>query len=128
MATPVVRLILTLAACGSFLPCTVRSQTIVRSFDGDSGPGAEVCDEGRTHCGWADMSVGVSGKQVVQVTWQNVRVYDYTGKLLRSTSLETFIGDAGLEAIPTPRTVAPAAKAVSVTLKPSVPSPIGSVV
>ena len=122
MATPVVRLILTLAACGSFLPCTVRSQTIVRSFDGDSGPGAEVCDEGRTHCGWADMSVGVSGKQVVQVTWQNVRVYDYTGKLLRSTSLETFIGDAGLEAIPTPRTVAPAAKAVSVKLGPYEPT------
>src|SRR5215472_5993862 len=91
MATPVVRLILMLAACVSLLAGTARSQTIVRSFDGDSGPGAEVCDAGRTHCGWADMNVGVNGKQVVQVTWQNVRVYDYTGTQLRSTPLETFI-------------------------------------
>src|SRR5215831_19200106 len=101
------------AACFLFLAATARSQTIVHSFDGDAGPGAEVCDAGRTHCGWADMNVGVNGKQVVQVTWQNVRVYDYTGKQLRSTPLETFIADAGLEAIPTPRTVAPAAKGSS---------------
>src|SRR5262245_60837427 len=71
-----------------------HSQTIVRSFDGDAGPGAEVCDAGRTHCGWADMNVGVNGRQVVQVTWQNVRVYDYAGKLLRSTPMEAFIGGA----------------------------------
>jgi hypothetical protein len=98
-------------ACFLFLAAIARSQTIVRSFDGDAGPGAEVCDAGRTHCGWADMNVGVNGTQVVQVTWQNIRVYDYTGRLLQSTPMEAFIGDAGLEAIPTPRTAAAAAKA-----------------
>src|SRR5215472_6083632 len=98
------------ATCFLFLAAMARSQTIVHSFDGDAGPGAKVCDAGRTHCGWADMNVGVNGKQVVQVTWQNVGVYDYTGKLLRSTPMEAFIGGAGLEAIPTPRTAASAAK------------------
>jgi len=68
------------------------------------------------------MNVGVNGKQVVQVTWQNGRVYDYTGKQLRSTPLEIFIADGGLEAIPTPRTVAPAAKGSSVKLGPYEPT------
>lgn len=76
-----------LAVCMLCPAVSANSQTIVRSFDGDTGPGAAACDAGRTHCGWPDMNVGVNGQQVVQVTWQNVRVYDYDGKLLRSREI-----------------------------------------
>ena len=40
---------------------------------------------------------------MVQVTWQNVRVYDYTGHLLRSTPMTTCIRNAGLDPIPPER-------------------------
>jgi len=43
------------------------------------------------------MDVAVNGKQVVQVTRQNVLVFDYSGKLLRSTSMIDFVRNAGLE-------------------------------
>jgi len=46
------------------------------------------------------MNAGVSPKQVVEVTWQNVRVYDHGCHLLRSTPMGTFIGDAGLSRFP----------------------------
>jgi hypothetical protein len=46
------------------------------------------------------MNVAASGRQVVQVTWQNVRIYDYRGKLLRSTPLATFVRNAGLDPMP----------------------------
>lgn len=59
-----------LAACLLCVPVAAKSQTIVRSFDGDTGPGAAVCDAGRTHCGWPDMDVGVNGAQVLQVSHQ----------------------------------------------------------
>src|SRR5579883_3454074 len=52
------------------------AQTVVHSFEGDHGPGRAVCETGVTHCGFPDMNAGVNGKQVVQVTWQNVTVYD----------------------------------------------------
>jgi hypothetical protein len=80
---------------------TMSAQTVVHSFDGDHGPGAAVCETGKTHCGFPDMNAAVNGKQVVQVTWQHVLVYDYKGNLLRSTPLDTFIRDAGLN--PTPK-------------------------
>src|SRR5579872_7140460 len=88
----------------SFLVLVPQSeaQTVVRSFEGDRGPGLAVCQTGVTHCGWPDMDSGVNGKQVVQVTWQNVRVYDYGGRLLKSTAMTTFIHDAGLNPIPHP--------------------------
>jgi hypothetical protein len=77
------------------------AQTIVASFDGDSGPGLAVCESGVTHCGrQPEMNVAVNGKQVVQVTWQNVRVYDYSGTLLQSTPLASFIRKAGLDPMP----------------------------
>src|SRR5438445_13049226 len=56
-----------------------KAQTIAHSFDGDTGPGLAVCQTGITHCGWPDMDAAVNGKQVAQVTWQNFRVYDYSG-------------------------------------------------
>src|SRR5580692_1168804 len=74
---------------------------VVLSFDGDKGPGLAVCETGVTHCGLPEMSVAANGKVVVEVTWQNVRVYDYDGKLLKSTPMMTFIRDAGLNPIPT---------------------------
>jgi hypothetical protein len=46
------------------------------------------------------MNVGANGTRVVQVTWQNVRVYDYAGRLLRSTPMSTFVRDAGLDPMP----------------------------
>ena len=81
------------------------AQTIVRSFDGDSGPGLAACQL-FNHCDRPEMDVGVNGKQVVQVTWQYVRVYDYSGHLLKSTPMSTFISDAGLNPIP-PKTQGP---------------------
>ena len=79
----------------------VRAQT-VSSFEGDRGPGAAVCKANGApiHCDRAEMDVAASGKQVVQVTWQNVNVYDSTGKLLKSTPLSTVIRDAGLDPNP----------------------------
>src|SRR5258706_1183535 len=85
------------------------AQTITRSFDGDSGPGAAVCEQRKTHCGFPDMDAGVNGKQVVQVTWQNFGVYDLNGKLIKSIPLDTFIRNAGLDPIPTDRKNPPVA-------------------
>lgn len=42
------------------------------------------------------MGVAADGKHLVQVSWQNVLVFDYTGKLLRSTPLSAFIQAANL--------------------------------
>ena len=79
----------------------VRAQT-VSSFEGDRGPGAAVCKANGApiHCDRAEMDVAASGRQVVQVTWQNVNVYNSTGKLLKSTPLSTVIRDAGLDPNP----------------------------
>jgi hypothetical protein len=76
-------------------------QMIVRSFDGDKGPDQEHCRSEVIRCGrQAEMTAAANGKQVVQVTWQHVNVYDYSGRLLQSTMLPEFIKSAGLD--PTP--------------------------
>ncbi|MDH7796848.1 hypothetical protein QBC99_002911 [Beijerinckia sp. GAS462] len=79
-------------------PGALSAQT-VHSFDGDRGPGLDVCksDNAPIHCDRAEMDVAASGKQVVQVTWQNVNVYDTSGKLLKSTPLSALIRGAGLD-------------------------------
>jgi hypothetical protein len=92
--------ILPIVALCVLTPRELRSQTVVRSFNGDKGPGRAVCESGVTHCDRPEMDVAVNGKQVVQVTWQNVSVYDYSGKLLRATPMPAFVRNAGLE--PTP--------------------------
>jgi len=75
----------------------MAAQTIVRSFNGDQGKSLATCDLGKTRCGrQPEMNVASNGKQLVQVTWQNVNVYDYNGKLLRSTPMSDFIAHAGL--------------------------------
>jgi len=76
------------------LPLT--SQTIVHSFDGDAGPGPAACESLKGHCDRPDMDVAVNGTQVMQVTWQNIRIYDYTGRLLHTTPTADLIGNAGL--------------------------------
>ena len=86
-----------LAACGLFSAGTAKGQATVKSFDGDRGPGAAVCDTGVMHCILPEMDVSANGKVVVQVTWQNVRVYDYNGRLLQSTPMTSFIRSAGLD-------------------------------
>jgi hypothetical protein len=75
---------------------------IVTSFEGDRGPGLEVCksDAPPIHCDRAEMDAAVNGKQVVQVTWQNVNVYDTAGKLLKSTPLSAVIRSVGLDPNP----------------------------
>src|SRR5579871_4132885 len=87
-------------ACLLLAGAPAAAQTVVHSFDGDHGPGRAVCETGVTHCGFPDMNAAVNGKQVVQVTWQNVSVYDYSGRMLKSVPLKTFISDAGLNPIP----------------------------
>ena len=82
-----------LFAGGSF------AQKVVQSFEGDKGPGLAVCESGVTHCDRPEMNLGVNGKQIVQVTWQHVNVYDYSGKLLRSTSMDTMVRNAGLNPV-----------------------------
>jgi hypothetical protein len=79
-----------------------HGQTVVQSFDGDLGPGLDACQNGHGHCDRPEMDVAVNGKQVVQVTWQNLRIYDYSGRLVRSTPMAEFIRRAGLN--PTPPT------------------------
>jgi len=80
------------------------AQTIVRSFDGDKGPEAEHCNAEEVRCGrQAEMMAAANGKQVVQVTWQHVNVYDDNGQLLHSTSLPDFIKNAGLDPMPQER-------------------------
>jgi hypothetical protein len=79
------------------------AQPTVRSFDGDKGPGLAACEANNTHCGrQSETNVGASGNQVVQITWQNVAVYDKSGKLLRSMPVTTFIRNAGLDPMPPP--------------------------
>ena len=95
------------------------AQTVAHSFDGDTGPGETVCKTGVTHCAWPDMNAGVNGKQVVEVTWQNVRVYDYSGHLQRSTPMTTFIRNAGLNPIP-PQHRKPTGPSVPGPYEPSV--------
>ena len=92
---------LLIASCLRF-PDGVTAQPVVRSFDGDSGPGLAACQSASAppHCDRAEMDVAASGNQVVQVTWQNVRIYDYDGKLLQSTPMSTLIRSAGLDPIP----------------------------
>ncbi len=90
------------------------AQPIVSSFDGDKGPGLAVCETGITHCYLPEMDVAANGKEVVQVTWQHVQIYDYSGKLVKSTPMSKLIRDAGLDPIPPERPNAP---------KPSAPGP-----
>jgi hypothetical protein len=91
---------LLVAACVLVPARAATPQTVVRSFDGDRGPGLATCQSGVTHCDRPEMSAAASGKQVVQVTWQSVRVYDYDGRLLHSTPMADLITKAGLDPKP----------------------------
>jgi hypothetical protein len=91
---------LLVAACVLVPARAATPQTLVRSFDGDSGPGLATCQAGVTHCDRPEMSAAASGKQVVQVTWQSVRVYDHDGRLLHSTPMADLIKKAGLDPKP----------------------------
>ena len=79
------------------------AQTILHSFDGDKGPGLAVCQTGVTHCGFPDMNAAASRNQVVQATWQNLRIYDHNGRLLQTKPLGEFIRKAGLDPAPKQR-------------------------
>jgi len=83
----------------SQLPYSVASaQTIVRSFDGDKGMDLATCKPETMRCRrQPEMDAAVNGRQVVQVTRQDVNVYDYSGKLVRSTPMTEFIRNAGLD-------------------------------
>ena len=90
-----------LASVCVLFACVSAAQTVVRSFDGDSGPGLAECQAGKTWCGrQSETNVAANGRQVVQVTWQNVRIYDYNGKLLQSIPMATFVRNAGMDPMP----------------------------
>jgi len=98
------KILAVVAACFVFMSLPVGAQTIVRSFDGDKGPETAQCNAEEVRCGrQAEMMAAANGKQVVQVTWQHVNIYDYNGKLLHSTSLPDFIRKAGLDPMPQAR-------------------------
>src|SRR5262249_27241391 len=74
---------------------------LIRSFEGDQGTAFPQCRPESTHCGrQPEMNVAVNGSSVVQVTWQHVSVFDYSGKLLRSMPLAQFIKNAHLDPDP----------------------------
>jgi hypothetical protein len=102
------RRVVVVALLARLIGAVAWGQSVVASFDGDKGPGQAVCDTGVLHCPIPDMDAGTNGKVVVQVDWQNVRVYDYTGKLLHSTPMKEFIQKAGLDPVPPARPNAPA--------------------
>ncbi|HKU14171.1 MAG TPA: hypothetical protein VJQ52_07220 [Steroidobacteraceae bacterium] len=90
-----------LAACLLLPAGTVFAQSVVRSFEGESGPGIEACKAGDNHCGrQPEMNAAGNGAHVVQVTWRSVRVHDYDGKLLRSTPFAEFVRNAGMDPMP----------------------------
>jgi hypothetical protein len=77
------------------------AQTVVRSFDGDKGMDLATCNRDVVRCTrQPEPNVAADGSRVVQVTVNNVNVYDYGGKLLRSTPFRQFIRDAGLDPNP----------------------------
>ncbi|HEY3382670.1 MAG TPA: hypothetical protein VGK32_12925 [Vicinamibacterales bacterium] len=93
----VTRLALLFAWCLLLPVGAASAQTVVRSFDGDKGLPLDACKANDSWCGrQPELNVAANGKQVVQVTRQNVRTYDYTGKLLQSTPLAILIRNAGL--------------------------------
>jgi hypothetical protein len=90
-----------LALCLMLPAGTAAAQTVLRSFEGDAGPGIEACQAGGNHCGrQPEMNAAGNGTRVVQVTWQSVRVHDYDGKLLRTTPFRAFVRAAGLDPEP----------------------------
>jgi hypothetical protein len=58
-------------------------------FDGDTGSGNPP-----TYKDHPDMAVAASGTQVVETTGQNINIYGYSGNVLSSTSIPTFITNA----------------------------------
>jgi hypothetical protein len=85
--------LLLLASCGGGGPAgsgnsgSVGNATI--QFDGDAGTGNPP-----TYKDHPDMAVGASGTQIVETTGQDINVYSYSGSLLKSTSISTFINTA----------------------------------
>ena len=71
---------------------------IVRQFDGDSGPDLATCTSVSGHCDRPDGNMAADGTHVVQVTWQHVNVYDYSGHVTSSLALSQLIANAGLVA------------------------------
>lgn len=98
------RAVMLFAMCVVSISLPANAQTIVRSFDGDKGPVQEQCNAEELRCGrQPEMVAAANGRQVVQVTWQHVNIYDYTGKLLHSSALPEFLRKAGVDPMPKPR-------------------------
>lgn len=77
---------------------------IVRSFDGAHGMALSECHLETMRCRrQPEMDVATNGKRVVQITRQDVVVFDESGKRLRSSPTDEFIRKAGLD----PMTPAP---------------------
>jgi hypothetical protein len=74
-----------------------QGQSIIHSFEGDEGAGLAACQTNPLCSRQPEMNVAVDGRRVVQLTRQNVRIYDYSGKLLRTTPVVDFVRSAGLD-------------------------------
>lgn len=72
---------------------SLQAQTVLTQFDGDACTGGSLCY--RDH---PDPSLAANGYQYVEVTGKGVNVYDYSGTLLKSTAMGSFITNAGLRA------------------------------
>jgi hypothetical protein len=71
--------------------------TVTIQFDGNVGPGMAGCPGSPPKCRQIpELNVAANGTQVAQVTWTDLNVYDYSGTLLSTTPLSTFITNAGL--------------------------------
>jgi len=82
-----------LASCGGSAgitdPAPGPGGNATIQFDGDSGTGNPP-----TYKDHPDMAVAANGTQVVETTGQHINVYNYSGNLLASTPISSFIANA----------------------------------
>ena len=69
--------------------------TVLHAFDGESGTVA-------AYRGKPEMNVAANGSQVAQITNPSLDVYDYSGTMLKTTSLATLVTAAGLNPTTSP--------------------------
>jgi hypothetical protein len=72
------------------------SLSVAVSFEGDYGLPGPLCDGGCAYRNHPDMSVAANGVQVVEVTGQNVTVFDYSGSILHQTPFASFMSKMNL--------------------------------
>ncbi|HEY1960704.1 MAG TPA: hypothetical protein VGH28_34065 [Polyangiaceae bacterium] len=77
-------------------PVTSNGLSIVTSFEGDVDEPGAGCNGACAYRNHPDMGIAVNGTQVVEVSGQNLSVFDYSGKVLKQTAFGTFMTSMGL--------------------------------